>query len=117
MTDRQANVLHMAHTIESVAHTDKRGLIELGPTDTYAEIVGVDLDTADELIEDAFKLLESEGVVITVKGYYGEGDYYMRDEYEEWKANEEDERRDWEQYQFDAMQAYGDNVMGGVYGY
>ena len=115
MTRRQADVLHMAHTIESIAQTDEMGFIELGYIDTYAEIVGVDLDTADELIDEAFELLESEGVV-TYRELPKDG-YYKTSQLEGWEEQDREDREASRQYLIDCAQAYGDNMMGGIYGY
>ena len=102
------DVIHMAHAIQSISPIGDDGLITLGYVESYCGAIGIDdIDYGESLIYEALELMVDEGVAVEE-----DGEYYMKEEHDDWKAREEEERADAEQAELDARMAYGQSIWG-----
>lgn len=102
------DVIHMAQAIQSISLIEGDGLITLGYVESYCDAIGIDdIDYGERLIYEALELMVDEGVAVEEGG-----EYYMKEERDDWKAREEEELADAEQAELDARISYGQSIWG-----
>lgn len=102
------DVIHMAQAIQSISVIGDDGLITLGYVESYCDAIGIeDIDYGERLIDEALELMVEEGTATE-----DSGEYYMKEERDDWKAREDEERADAEQAELDARMAYGQSIWG-----
>ena len=102
------DVIHMAHAIQSISPIGDDGLITMAYTESYCAAIGIsDIGYGETLVDEALELMVDEGVAVEE-----DGDYYMKEEHDDWKARKDEERADAEQAELDARMAYGQSIWG-----